>query len=508
MTPYDAYNELLRLSRERAVLASCLELLGWDELTYMPHGGVEQRGRQTTAMAGLLHRALVDPRLGELLCIANEHAGAADPRSPVSVNLRVWKRNVDRESRLPLTLVEELAAITTEGQQAWADARQNDDFLQFLPWLERIVELKREEARCLRSSGVPYDALLDDYEPGATSAELLPLFDELRTALVRLVDAVRGSRKKIRTAMLRRAWPLDRQRLLVESVAADLGFDFSRGRIDTTTHPFFSSIGPGDCRIATRFHHTDFGEGFFATLHEVGHALYEQGLDPVHFGTPYGEAASMGLHESQSRFWENCIGRSRPFWDHFFPRVKELFHDVLHDVRVTEFHKAVNQVQPGWCRVRADAATYDLHILIRFDLERALISGDLAPRDLPSAWNDAYRTLLGVTPSGDAEGCLQDGHWSAGQFGYFPTYTLGNLYAAQFHQSARAALPEMEKQIARGEFEPLREWLTRTLFLAGRRNSANELVAETTGHAPSVKPLLDELWSRCGELYGVRASAH
>lgn len=506
VTPHAAYDELVRLSRERAVLASCLELLGWDELTYMPHGGVEHRGRQTASIAGLLHRSLTDRRLVDLLDAAGAHPEASEPRSPVAVNLREWRRTVERESRLPLSLVEELASVTTTGQQAWADARQNDDFQQFLPWLERIVALKQAKARCLLPDGVLYDALLEDYEPGVTTAELCVAFSELRAELVRLLDAVRGSRRKIRTAMLRRAYPLDRQRLLVESVAADVGFDFARGRIDTTSHPFFSPVGPGDCRIATRFHHTDFNEGFFATLHEVGHALYEQGLDPDHYGTPYGEAPSMGLHESQSRFWENCVGRSRPFWEHFFPRVRETFHDVLHDVRIGDFHKAVNQVQPGWCRVRADAATYDMHILARFELERALISGELAPRDLPSAWNDEYRTLLGVVPSGDAEGCLQDGHWSAGQFGYFPTYTLGNLYAAQIHQKVRSELPELDMQIAKGEFEPLLEWLTKKLFRAGRRHSAAETLLDVTGSAPDVRPLAEQLWQRCAELYGLRAA--
>lgn len=503
MTPHAAYEELVRRSRERAVLGSCIELLGWDELTYMPHGGVTERGRQTAHLAGLQHRTLTDPRLGELFDAAARHPEAADPHSPVAVNLREWRRTFDRELQLPQPLVEELASVTTTAQQAWADARQNDDFRQFEPWLARVLQLKRSEAECLKAGGSPYDSLLDDYEPGVSPAELSSLFAGLRVELTRLLAEIRAARPPGTGAVLKRSYSLDRQRLFAETVAADLGFDFARGRIDVTTHPFFSVIGPGDCRIATRFSHTDFSDGFFSTLHETGHALYEQGLDPADHGTPFGESPSMGLHESQSRFWELFVGRSGPFWQHYFPRARETFHDVLHDVRLGDFFRAVNHVQPGWNRVRADAATYDLHILVRFELEQALISGDLPVGDLPGAWNERYRALLGVTPQGDAEGCLQDGHWGAGQFGYFPTYTLGNLYAAQLYERARSDLPDLDRDMSEGEFAPLRAWLHDRVWRHGRRYSAAELVRRATGEPPTHRPFLDALRRRYSELYGI-----
>jgi carboxypeptidase Taq len=422
-----------------------------------------------------------------------------------AVNVRRWRWSFDRLSRLPREMIEEEATVTTTAQQEWAAARQNNDFAQFQPWLERVLHLKRAEAECLRSGGPSYDALLEEYEPGATAAQLTVLFAELRRELTDLLATIRPNRRRRNpAAVLHRDYAIDRQRILGEGIAAAIGFDLDRGRIDTTTHPFFSPIGPGDCRITTRYSSSDFSEALFSMLHELGHGLYEQGLDPEHTGTPFGEAPSLGLHESQSRLWENAIGRSRPFWEHFYPRVRELFHDSLGRATLDEFYLAINHVQPGFNRVRADEATYDLHVMVRFDLEQALLADDLRPGDLPAAWNEKYREYLGLAPPDDAEGCLQDGHWSSGQFGYFPTYTLGNIYAAQIFAAAQRALPALDDQIRAGDFAPLRDWLQSTLYREGARYSAPDLVRRVTGEAPNCRALIKSLRRKYESLASVK----
>jgi carboxypeptidase Taq len=462
----------------------------------MPRGGVGHRARQMAYLAGLLHEQSTDPRLADLLATAEGSDTASDPLSLEAVNLRVWKRNYQRLIRLPRSLVEELADVTTTSQQVWAEARQNDDFAAFLPEFRRVLQLKRAEAECLAENGRLYDALLQDYEPGASVDQLRRLFAELRTELTAILAETQNSRSRRKPALLRREFPVERQRILAQSVASSIGFDFDRGRLDTTDHPFFSPIGPGDCRITTRFSSTDFGEAFFSLLHEVGHGLYEQGLDPDAAGTPMGEAPSLGLHESQSRLWENGVGRSVPFWRCFYPRVRELFHDALHDVSEAEFLAAINHVQPGINRVRADQVTYDLHVMIRFELEQALLTGELPPEDLPAAWNEQYRQVLGLVPPNDAEGCLQDSQWSSGQIGYFPTYSLGNMYAAQLMEAARREIPGLEESVAAGDFVPLLSWLQRRVYSVGQRLPSALLVEQITGEPPGCAALVRHLRTR------------
>ncbi len=498
-----AYDELIRRAREEALLASCAELLGWDEDTYMPPGGVVHRGNQMALLAGLQHEKATDPRVGELLDELEASDLVRDPLAPEAVNVRELRREYRRLTRLPRRLVEEVARVTTIAEQEWVVALRHGDFAHFRPWLEQILVLKRNEAAALNHAARPYDALLDEYEPGAHGADLARLFADLRRELVPLVTAIAGSGRRPDRGLLHREFPLDRQRIFGEAVAAAVGFDFRRGRLDTTTHPFFSTIGPGDCRITTRFSPHNFGDGFFGILHEVGHGLYEQGLDPAHHGTPLGEAASLGIHESQSRLWENTVGRGRAFWEHFFPRARQVFYDALNDVTPEQFFLAVNHVEPSLNRVRADEVTYNLHILVRFELEQALLAGDLGAADLPAAWNEAYRRHFGVTPRDDAEGCLQDGHWAAGMFGYFPTYTLGNVFAAQLFERADADLGGLDDPFARGEFAGLLGWLRDRVHRHGRRYSAARLIEEATGAPPDHRPLVRALRRKYGELYGV-----
>ena len=503
-----AWSELDLRMREICDLDHVGRLLSWDQETYMPAGGVEHRGRQLALLLGLLHERAGDPRVGELLAAVEGAPSLADGDCPdgdcaAAANVRELRREYDRATRVPRELVEELARTTAAAHEAWVAARKHARFATFRPWLEKIVALKRSEAEALGYAATPYDALLDTYEPGAEAASVARLFDALRRELIPLVAAILDSPRRPRTAVLHRDYPVERQRVFGEAVAAAVGFDFERGRVDTSVHPFCVGVGPGDCRLTARWSANDFAEGVLGVLHEVGHALYEQGLDPAHAGTPMGEAVSLGVHESQSRLWENRVGRSRDFWAYFLPRARELFHDALRDVALDEFVFAINDVRPSAIRVRADEVTYNLHTLIRFELERALIAGDLAAADVPDAWNALYREHLGVTPADDAEGCLQDSHWSAGLIGYFPTYTIGDICAAQLFARATADLGDLPAAFREGHFEPLREWLRERVHRHGHRWRTAALVERVTGAPPDPRALVDALRQKYGELYGL-----
>jgi carboxypeptidase Taq len=344
---------------------------------------------------------------------------------------------------------------------------------------------------------------LDEYEPGATAAELTQLFRALRKDLAPLVAAIAASSRRPRHDVWTRDYPIERQHLFGQAAAAAIGFDFAAGRLDTTAHPFCSGMGPGDCRLTTRYHPRELNQGLFGILHEAGHGIYEQGLLADHFGTPLGAAVSLGTHESQSRLWENQVGRSRPFWEHFFPRLQQMFPGVLDDVTLDEFHFAVNEVKPSFIRVEADEATYNLHIILRFELEQALIAEDLKPADVPGVWNEQFKALFALTPPSAAQGCLQDIHWSMGGLGYFPTYTLGNLYAAQFMVTARRDLPGLDDDFRRGQFGRLKTWLNERIHRQGQRFRPRELARHVTGQELSHAPLLDYLRGKYAPLYGL-----
>jgi carboxypeptidase Taq len=503
MQPEAAYRHLIHQVREESLLASCSDLLAWDEETYMPSQGAAHRGEQMALLAGMLHDRAADSRRGELLAIIEDSGLVADPESPEAANVREIRRAYDRATRLPRPLVQDLARVTTLAQHEWAFARRDADFPRFRPWLAKIIDLKRRAAEVLGYGETPYDALLDEYEPGAKCRDLAELFTALRRDLVPLVNAIADSPRKANVSILHRDYPLDRQRAFGEATASALRFDFHGGRLDRATHPF--SIGIGDCRITTRYNPSDFGDAFFTILHETGHGLYEQGLDLVHHGTPLGEPASLGLHESQARLWENTVGRSLAFWSHFFPLARAAFPAALADVSLEAFHLAVNHVQPSLIRVRADEVTYNLHILIRFELEQALLRGDLQAADVPAAWSEAYRRTLGVTPANDAEGCLQDGHWSCGQIGYFPTYTLGNIFAAQLYAAACADVGDLDDAFLHGDFSGLLDWLRDKVHLHGSRYPAAGLIERVTGSAPHHWPLIASLRQKYVELYGLVA---
>jgi carboxypeptidase Taq len=498
---YDAYEALCTHARETALLASIRGLLEWDERTKMPPAAGPYRAEQQAFLAGEIHRRQTAPQVGQWLAELADSPLASDPHSDVGTVVREMHRQYDKKTRLPQRLVEELSRAAALGEQAWVEARRADDFAMFRPHLERMLELKRQEAAALGYHATPYDPLLDDYEPHATTAQVAAVLAALRDALTPLVQAIVASGRRPDAAVLAGDFPSSAQEAFGKEISAQLGFNYTEGRLDTTAHPFCGGAGPGDVRLTTRYNERDFADGFFSILHEAGHGMYEQGLPREHYGLPTGEAVSLGIHESQSRMWENQVGRSRAFWEHVLPRAQQAFPAALADATVDGFYAAINDVRPSLIRVDADEVTYNLHILIRFELERSLIEGDLAVGDLPEAWRARYDEYLGVTAPSDADGVLQDVHWSAGLFGYFPTYSLGNLYAAQFFEHAAADLGDLAAAFRRGEFAPLLAWLCEKIHRHGQRYAAAELVERATG-----RPLTHEAWiaqmrAKYGELY-------
>lgn len=489
-----AYDRLHKRFHEIAILRSCSSLLEWDQETGMPPGGADWRATQLAWLSGRRHELITAPETADLL--AEVEAGAGELAGVRATNVRGWRRILDREAKLPPSLVEEFARTTSLAQPAWAEARKTSDFRLFRPHLERIIHLCRERADAWGWKACRYDALLEEYEPGATTAELSQLMARLAPELSALgADAVERSARVSRDALAGH-YPAAAQYVFNRQVAAAIGFDFTRGRIDTTTHPFCTSPGPGDVRLTTRYDESDFTVSLFGVLHEAGHGLYEQGLNAEEWGQPAGDSVSLGIHESQSRLWENHIGGSLAFWERWLAVAAQHFLDSgLGSITPAVAAAAAARVEPGFIRVEADEVTYDAHIVLRFELEQALISGDLSVDDLPGAWNERFAALLHLTVPDDARGCLQDIHWSAGLFGYFPTYTLGNLNAAQLMHAARQAMPDLDASLAAGEYAPLLGWLRENIHSRGQELLPGELIRQATGEPLQPRYFLDYL--RC-----------
>jgi carboxypeptidase Taq len=498
------YVELQSRLRRVAALASVGELLGWDQETMMPPKAASFRAEELGAISALAHEQAIDPRIGELLAACEADASlAADPRT--AANLREIRRDYDRSRKLPTDLVVELSETASRAMEAWKQARSESDFERFRPWLDRQIDLARRKAACygIPDGGEAYDALVEDYEPRTPVARIEQLFAPLREGLCTLIAAVSASGRDPDAGLQRIALPRERQEAFCRSVLERLGFDLEAGRLDVSAHPFSAGIAPGDTRITTRYREDGFLDALGSTMHEAGHALYEQGLpkDEWH-GQPLAEALSLGIHESQSRMWENQVGRSRAFWSWAWPIAKRVFGAALDGHSADAAFRTVNAVRPNLIRVESDEATYNLHVMLRFDLERAMIRGDLRSRELPAAWNERMKQDLGLDVPDDRRGCLQDVHWSSGAFGYFPTYSLGNLYAAQLWEAAEAAIPDLEAQLARGEFGGLLLWLRQSVHEHGRRFFASELCRRVTGREVGHEPLLGYLAGKLGPIYG------
>lgn len=476
-------------------------VLDWDQQTYMPPGGVYARSEQKAVLARLAHELFTADETGSLL--AASEAEGAPPESDDAALLRMARRDFDLATRLPASLVSELSRVTSLAQEEWAKARAASDYAAFAPWLQQILELERRVAAALRPGGRIYDALLDQYEPGMTAARLDTLFAGLKTGIVPLVRAIAGNAEAADDVVLHREYDEEQQRLFAEEVLRQCGYDFSRGRQDRSVHPFCTHFSQGDVRITTRYDRHFLSGALFGSLHEMGHGLYEQGVSPALEGTLLSSGASLGLHESQSRLWENLVGRSRGFWSRYFPRLREYFPASLADVTPEQFYRAINRSAPSLIRVEADEVTYNLHILLRYELENALLEERLSVADAPAAWNVKMEELLGVTPPNDREGILQDVHWSIGIFGYFPTYTLGNVLSVQLYERAVAAVPEIPAAIERGEFAPLLSWLREHVHAHGRKYLPDELIRRAAGEELSTGPYLRYLQAKFGELYGM-----
>ena len=478
-------------------LNTALGLLGWDQETYMPPRGLHPRAAARAHLTGLVHDRVVVDHFGGLL----EELGGLELPEDMAASVRETRRDRDRAVKVPRDLVTELAQTTTLAQQTWARARNTDDWPAFAPILAKVVELKRREAEAVGYQGEPYDALLDEYEPGASAADIEPVFAELRTGLVELMGVIHAAGPRHDDAVLEREWPIDGQDRLSRQVLKAMGFDFDAGRLDTSTHPFTSGTSPVDVRLTTVFDPLDLAKSLYSSIHEGGHGLYEQGLPETLAGTPLGQACSLGIHESQSRLWENQVGRSRPFMDYLAGQLKAIFPDRVSGLGPDVLYRAFNVVRPSLIRIEADEVTYNLHVLMRFELERALFRGDIEVSDLPALWNERMTADLGVTPENDREGVLQDIHWSFGALGYFPTYTLGNIYSATLFDAAGRDLPDLDAKIAAGDLAPLLDWMRTHVHAHGRRWTSSELCRRATGTGLDCTHFLDYLRTKFGALY-------
>ncbi len=528
-----AFEQLQQIDKEIALLEHTSALLQWDQETGMPEMAIEERSDQIALLQGLAHDRLTSGEAGQLLEAARAEAGtgartgaraeaggssagAAAPDGAVEANagagagaaaalpaedepgffqhafLRVFGRNYSRAVKIPRRLVTDMAQTTSRAQAAWIKAREADDFSLFQPHLERIVDLTLEKADALGYPEQPYDALLDEFEPGMRASQVEGVFADLKAELTPLVQRITES-QKTDDSVRRRGYSVEGQREFSLHLLRQMGYDFERGRLDESAHPFTTSLGGNDVRVTTRFHQDDLFSAIFGTIHEGGHGLYELGIDPAYHGGCLGEGTSLGIHESQSRTWENLVGRSLPFWQHFFPELQRIFPDQLSDFDAEGFGRAVNKVRPSLIRIEADEVTYSLHVILRFELELALVNKKLAVKDLPEAWNDLMEQLLGIRPPSDADGVLQDVHWSMGAIGYFPTYALGNLYGAQFLNRMQQDIPGLDARIEAGDLMSIRRWQQEHIHRHGSVFTAPELIRRVSGEPLNPRFFIDYL---------------
>ncbi len=489
--PAHAYAQLCDHVREVSLLTSTESILSWDQETYMPGKALAFRARQMSWLSGKAH-ALATGRMMQKLLTQAHSARLRDPKS--AANLTVLTEEYERNAKIPNRLIVEESELTAHAKHAWMEARKKADFPLFAPHLEKLLSIARRKADLWGYADEPYDALLHTYERGTRTQEVASLFAKLKPELTQIARAAVERGKAVKTNPLRGTYPVIKQQKLNAEIAASIGFDFEAGRIDTTAHPFCTTLGPRDVRLTTRYDEKDFTSSLFGVLHEAGHGLYEQGLPEQDFGLPSGRACSLGIHESQSRLWENHVGRSRAFWQKWLPRAAEIFPN-LRKLGLDEFMATINRSEYSFIRVEADEATYDLHILLRFEIERRMVRGDLATKDVPEAWNTLFAELFGMTPPDASKGCLQDIHWSMGGLGYFATYTLGNLNAAQLFATARKQRG-ITTAIDRGEYAPLLGWLRENVHAHGGAPLPGEIMMSATARTTDARHHLRHLRER------------
>lgn len=485
-----AYRKLQKRAREIALLASTSDALSWDEETYMPTKALAHRAEQMALLGGMAHRLFTATKVGEWISACEQQGFPAD--SDEAANIREWRRSYDRKTKIPARLVEKFQRVRSHAREAWGEARKQSKFKLFKPHFQKLLDLHLQFADLWGYTGSPYNAHLDEFEPGARTEDLRELFARLRPEIVAILGPAVERSKTTPRSLLNGHYPIAAQQAFNREVATAMGFDFEAGRIDTTTHPFCTGLGPNDCRLTTRYSEEDFTQSLYGIMHEAGHGLYDQGLPKEHYGTPLGSAVSLGIHESQSRLWENQVGRSPAFWQHWYLRACEHFPD-LKRLTPEQITAAVNHVEPSFIRVEADQVTYDLHIILRFEIEMKLIERQLAVADVPAYWNEQFEKSLGLKVPDDAHGCLQDIHWSIGTMGYFPTYTLGNLNAAQLMRQAITDQPSLEAELGRGEYGTLLAWLRDKVHRHGMRHHPQELMRLATGKSTDSAAHLENL---------------
>lgn len=497
-TAIDAFRSLLGETFDLRTAAAVLE---WDQQVNLPSGAAANRAAQLSTLNRVTHEKFTSDEMGAALQTAQAAVQSLDPDSDDARLVRKVAHDFDKARRVPAEYVAENSRVTALAHDAWSKARPANDFAAFRPHLQEVFRLRRAYADFFAPYDHPYDPMLDDFERGLKTPQVRAVFDELRPRQVALVRAITERGRPVDNSLLHRDYDIQKQWDFGLQVARAYGYDFDRGRQDKSAHPFTTTFGLGDVRITTRLYPNLLSSSIFSTMHETGHALYEQGSPPELDRTPLLGGSSLAIHESQSRLWENLVGRSLPFWKGFYPRLNSLYPEQLADVDVTTFHRAINKVEPSLIRVEADEATYNLHIMLRFDLEIALAEDSLSVADLPAAWNDKMREYLGLTPPNDAQGVMQDVHWSAGILGYFPTYALGNLVASQLWEKINADLPDLSKQIERSDFSQLLAWLRTHIHRHGSKFEATELLQRVVGGALSAAPYLKYLETKFGEIY-------
>lgn len=503
------YQDFHQLSRTAQTLSSISQLLDWDQETYMPSDAAQARSEQQRILAGIIHRERTGEEykraLEKLIDIQTGNVLVDELSAAQKAALKMWRRDYIKEIALPSDFVEEFAQVTSQALSVWRKAKKENAFEQFAPFLDKIISLCRKKADFLEYKNHPYDALLDLYEPEMNSREVGAIFAELETSIAALLKKIAAA-PQVEDGFLYGDFDHKKQLEFGLVLLNAMGYNRSRGRLDISSHPFSSSLHPSDNRITTRIHPTGIMSNIFSVLHEGGHALYEMGLPAEQFGSPLGQALSYGMHESQSRWWETRIGKNKSFWQYFLPILKQYFPGTLDKIDLETFYKGINKVQPSMIRVEADEVSYPLHVILRFQLERDLIGGDLSVRDIPEAWNAKMTELLGITPQSNSEGCLQDIHWALGSFGYFPSYALGNIYASHMFTGFQQANRYWETQLAAGDLTFVKKWLNEHVHQFGRQYSIPELMQKITNQPLSAKAYIDYLNAKCSQIYGLDKS--
>ncbi len=493
------YENFLKKVSEINDLGYAQELLMWDQETYLPSKGTKMRAKVQGSLSGMIHEKLTSP---EFVALVKELKDANLPGDQ-GLNIKEIDKSQQKALKIPRDLVVELSDTQSNAYKAWVEARQQSDFMLFSPWLNKIIDLKRQVAHLIGFEGSIYNAFFTAYEEDTTVEEIIPVFENLRQRLIPLIEKIVNSKKAMRTAFVKEEYPVDKQEIFNRVVLKDMGFDLEAGRMDIAVHPFCAGFTKYDVRLTTRYENEVWPEPLFSTLHEGGHGLYEQGLPEEGISQPFGQSMSPAVHESQSRLWENLIGRSREFWHYYLPIAKKYFPEKLHNIDVEDIYEAINQVKLSLIRVESDEVTYNLHILIRFELEREIMEGRIQIKDLPTLWNEKMQKYLGVVPPNDAKGVLQDVHWSFGLISYFPTYTLGNLYSAQFFNKAQKDIPDLMSRVSQGDLLTLRNWLLNNIHSRGKRLTPKALIQEVTGEPLKADYFIHYLENKFFPIYGV-----